>query len=484
LIREKRLARGLPALITRDKTTALETSVTVGPGADRGSAAAVIFCGAGFSILLLLSAALGARQALAVPSFAIQTSQPCAACHIGSFGPQLTPFGRDFKLHGYVASDGKDHGLPLAFTTQTSFTHTAVAQPGGAAPGFKPNDNVAVDQASLYYAGRITPQVGAFIEFMFDGVNQQPQLGNADIRYAREGQLFGQDVVWGITANNSPTVQDPWNSTPVWGFPYNQSALAPTPMAAPLVDGGLGQRVAGIGAYMLWNNLLYLEADAYKGLGPAALRMVGQVPIDGSDRTTAFMPYARLAVIRDWQSHHVELGAYALSANVVPGDNQTFGLSTRKTDAALDANYQYISDPTKVTSDRLSVHATYIHETARMEASEAQALTGALLDHSLDTMRVDISYSFAATVTPSVQYFRTTGTADVNYWATTNGSPNSDGMILEVAYVPWGKPDSPFPNFNLRLALQYVNYFGFDGSSTNARSNNNFFFSLWTAVKF
>ena len=36
-------------------------------------------------------------------------------------------------------------GLPLAFTTQTSFTHTATAQPGGAAPGFKPNDNAAVD---------------------------------------------------------------------------------------------------------------------------------------------------------------------------------------------------------------------------------------------------------------------------------------------------------------------------------------------------
>jgi hypothetical protein len=57
-------------------------------------------------------------------------------------------------------------------------------------------------------------------------------------------------------------------------------------------------------------------------------------------------------------------------------------------------------------------------------------------------------------------------------------------MILEVAYVPWGKPNSPFQNVNLRLAVQYVNYFSFDGSSTNANANNNFYFSLWTAVKF
>jgi hypothetical protein len=471
-------------LTARDRATGFETSVTAGPSADRGRAAAVIFCGSGLSILLLLSAVLGTRQALAVPSFAVQTSQPCATCHIGSFGPQLTPQGRDFKLHGYIASDGKDHGLPLAWVTQTSFTHTAVSHPGGAAPGFRQNDNIALDSAAAYYAGRITPEIGGFMKFRFNGVKQQASVSGIDIRHAREGELFGQNALWGITANNAPTVQDSWNSTPVWGFPYNRSALASTPIAAPLVNGGLSQRVAGGGAYLLWNDLVYWEADAYKGLNSDALRAEGQVPITGSDRTTAFMPYARFALIRDWQSHHMELGAFVLSADVVPGRNQTFGVGTRKTDSAFDATYQYISDPTKVTSDRLSAHATYIHETAGTEASPAKALKGMLLDHLLDTMRVDVSYSFAATVTPSVQYFRTAGTADLKYWATPNGSPNSDGMIFEVAYVPWGKPDSPYPNVNLRLVTQYVSYFSFNGSSINARSNNSLFFGLQTAAKF
>jgi hypothetical protein len=470
-------------LIARDQTTAVKTSVTVAPSADRAWAAAILFCGSAFSMLLLLFAALGPRQALAVPAFAVQTGQPCASCHIGAFGPHLTPQGRDFKLHGYVGNDGKDHGLPLAFTTQTSFTHTAVPQPGGAAPGFRPNDNFAVDQVAVYYAGKIAPEVGGFIEAKYDAVHQQPRLDNVDIRYAHEGQLLGQEVLFGITANNGPTVQDPWNSTPIWGYPFTRSALAPTPMAATLVDGSLGQRVAGIGTYTLWNDLLYLEAATYKGLDSTALRAVGQ-DIEASDRTTAFMPYGRLALIRDWQSHHLELGGYALSGNVIPGNNQTFGLFTRKTDAALDATYQFISDPAKVTSDRLSAHATYIHETASMEASPAQTLTGALLDHTLDTFRIDISYSFAATVTPSIQYFRTAGTTDINYWGTPNGSPNSDGMIFELAYVPWGKPDSPFPNVNVRLSAQYVSYFSFDGTTANARNNNNFYFNLWTAMKF
>jgi hypothetical protein len=248
-------------LITSNIAPTPVTSVPVESRADRGWSVAVIFCGSGFLILLLLSAGMGTRQALAVPAFAIQTGQPCASCHIGSYGPQLTPQGRDFKLHGYVASDGKDHGLPLAMTTQTSFTHTAAPQPHGAAPGFKPNDNIAFDQAALYYAGKISSEVGGFIKLRYNGVKQQSQIGSVDIRHTGEGQLFGQDVLWGLTANNSPTVQDPWNSTPVWGFPYSRSALAPTPVATPLVNGRLSQRVAGVGAYTLWNDLLYWEAD-------------------------------------------------------------------------------------------------------------------------------------------------------------------------------------------------------------------------------
>jgi hypothetical protein len=448
---------------------ALETMLSVGLSVGRAGL-----------LILLLSAALGAGRALAVPAFAVQTSQPCASCHVGAFGPQLKPFGRDFKLHGYVGNDGKDHGLPLATTARTSYTHTA--QPQDAPPGFRPNDNAIIDIVSLYYAGRIAPQLGGFIEVTFDGVAHRPHLDNVDIRRAAEGRLLGHDMVWGLTANNGPTVSDPWNSTPIWGFPYNRSPLAPTPMAATLVDGGLAQRVGGAGAYMLWNDLLYAEVDVYKGLDATALKTLGQAP-DAGNQTTSFVPYARLALIKDWGSHHAEVGAYALTGSVLPGGNQTFGLGTRAIDTALDANYQFIFDPAKVTSNMLSAHATYIHEDSTIDASAPQTLFGTLR-HSLDTVRFDVSYSFAATVTPSVQYFRTAGTTDAAYWSTPTGSPNSDGMILEVAYVPWGKPDSPFPNMNLRLAMQYVNYFTFDGSSANARNNNNFYMSLWTALKF
>ena len=42
-------------------------------------------------------------QIYALPSFARQTGQRCAACHVGGNWPQLTPWGRFFKLAGYTA---------------------------------------------------------------------------------------------------------------------------------------------------------------------------------------------------------------------------------------------------------------------------------------------------------------------------------------------------------------------------------------------
>ena len=50
--------------------------------------------------------------AQAVPNYAQQTGQPCTACHIGAYGPQLTAFGRAFKIGGYTQTGG-DEGTPI-----------------------------------------------------------------------------------------------------------------------------------------------------------------------------------------------------------------------------------------------------------------------------------------------------------------------------------------------------------------------------------
>ncbi len=66
-------------------------------------------------------------QADAVPSYARQTGQECIACHV-SF-PELTPYGRYFKLTGYTigktafSKEGVNY-VPLAVMAQASVTNT------------------------------------------------------------------------------------------------------------------------------------------------------------------------------------------------------------------------------------------------------------------------------------------------------------------------------------------------------------------------
>jgi hypothetical protein len=51
-------------------------------------------------LALIFPGLLYASPARALPSFAQQTGQPCAACHVGAFGRQLKPYRREFKLYG------------------------------------------------------------------------------------------------------------------------------------------------------------------------------------------------------------------------------------------------------------------------------------------------------------------------------------------------------------------------------------------------
>ena len=429
------------------------------------------------SVFIILFASSSAR---AVPSFSTQTGQACSACHVGSFGPQLTPYGRQFKLSGYTQSDGGNHGLPLALMMQSSFTSTQKSQNPPPVSGFGPNNNFSLDQVSAFYAGAVTSSTGAFIQTTYDGINNVIHWDNSDVRYAHQGTIQGIDYTAGITFNNNPTVQDLWNSTPAWGFPYAKSGLAPSPAASTLIDGSLAQAVMGGGAYASFNDLLYVEADAYHGLSQNIRNGLGVVPVAGTDQYDGFMPYWRVALEHTFGGeHYFEVGTYGISADRFPGGDQTTGLKDHFLDNAVDVNYQWTADPDNL----VSLHGTFIHENENLDASYALG-NSTNASERLDTFRADASYSYQNTYTPSVQYFTTHGTSDATWWGTSTGlaSPNSQGYIVELGYVPFGKPDSPLPWVNGRLALQYVGYTEFDGTPSHASDNNTIFLNLWLSL--
>jgi hypothetical protein len=78
------------------------------------------------SLLTISSATLFTSfEANALPSFSRQTGASCSQCHTQSFGPNLTPFGRDFKLGGYTMGGGKASNIPaVSALISGSFTNT------------------------------------------------------------------------------------------------------------------------------------------------------------------------------------------------------------------------------------------------------------------------------------------------------------------------------------------------------------------------
>ncbi len=203
------------------------------------------------SVLAVASVCIvGVRPVQALPSYARQTGQECAACHNGF--PELTPYGRQFKLNGYVWSGGTSNLPPIAAVATPTFTNVRKGVDGGLAPGFGYNNDFAFT-GSLFYGGKIFDNLGAFAQVTYDNVPNNINWDNTDIRYARPSELFGREAVFGVSANNNPTVNDVWNSTPAWGYPYVASELAPTPDTSTLIEGNLAQQVIGFNPYVYWN---------------------------------------------------------------------------------------------------------------------------------------------------------------------------------------------------------------------------------------
>jgi hypothetical protein len=302
------------------------------------------------------------QDALAVPSFARQTGMACTQCHVQAFGPNLTPLGREFKLNGYTQG-GVRKFPPISAMIQGSFTNTQKDQPEDAAPNFGKNNNFALDEASFFYAGQVLSKLGAFVQVTYEGVEKKVSLDNTDIRLANNIQLGNQNIIYGISLNNSPTVQDLWNTTPIWGFPFVSSSLAPTPDAAALIDDTLSAQVGGATAYTMINDLLYLEAGAYTTFAKDFQQAMGtfnseQNKIDGG------APYWRIALQHEWNGHYFELGHYGLKANVFPGRNQNAG-TNQFTDLAVDATYQFIGNLKHI----FEIKSTYIREDQDLKAS-------------------------------------------------------------------------------------------------------------------
>ena len=101
-----------------------------------------------------------ASMAHALPAYARQTGQNCVACHV-SF-PELTPYGRWFKLSGYTI--GTRQTIPLAVMAQVGATTIKNNDDGNGGVVTARNREPVLNGASLFLAGKVNDNVGAFVQ--------------------------------------------------------------------------------------------------------------------------------------------------------------------------------------------------------------------------------------------------------------------------------------------------------------------------------
>ena len=425
----------------------------------------------------------GTAQAL--PSYAQQTGMPCSQCHTVAFGPQLTAYGRQFKLNGYVWGNSDSH-VPLALMTVIGQTHTSADQTE-APEHYGANDNFAVNELTGFLAGRLGSHVGSFVEAAYSGTERNLAWGAFDVRSAWSGTLGKTGYVAGVTLNNNPTVTDLWNSTPVWSYPYTGSELAPTPAAAPILYDGISERALGPSFYVMLNNHYYLEVGAYKGLGDSMLKHLG-LSADDNLHMKGLSPYWRAVAEFASGPNDFSFGLVGLHSRLHP--DTALAATDNYSDIGVDGTYQYSSGHHAVTANMSLVHERR-HLNASYQNDESDTVSS-----TLDSKRVDVTYAYRQTWAASAGVFDTTGSRNNALFApadtegSASGSPNSNGYTLQLEYVPFGKQDSLHaPWLNARFGLQYTGYHRFNGGRSNydgfgrsASANNTLFLFAWLAM--
>jgi hypothetical protein len=468
-------------------------------------------------IACLTMAALWSGTAGAVPVFNRQTGQNCVACHAGGQFPDLTPYGRLFKMTGYTIGE---HAVPLAAMAVGSYTktrNTSSSDPDfDARANFPKDGNLIFQTASVFLAGKVTNNIGGFVQVTYDNYDHQSETDshwvghtvtdNVDLRYVDRFINPANDLIVGATLNNNPTVTDPWNSAPAWGF--NVVPGSSGPEVTPIIAGGLAQNVAGLGAYMYWNKTVYAELGTYRTANGFWSFMSQGFNVNRGDMNIVKggnNPYWRLALTRDWGPHSAMVGTSGFRAKVYPDPTDPTGPTNDFRDVGIDGQYQYILHPHAVT-----VTASYIHEKIDYASTvggqfaplDPDGTLGLPLTNTSDTLkmfRAKASYAYNARYGGTLSFFDITGSTNSllqssafdpenpgqplegseSVGGNATGNPATRGWTAELFYLPVQY---------VRVGMQYTWFNKFNGASNNydafgrnASDNNTLFLYVWAA---
>ncbi len=247
--------------------------------------------------------------------------------------------------------------------------------------------------------------------------------------------------------------------------------------------------VAGLGAYLWFNDSVYFEFSEYH----SSFNGNGTPTADSSNlgnqggALDKFAPYARLAYEYDWGYHSAEIGAGAMYVNWIPSVGyisaqqvlaqnaaslasgltpaqiangqsayataQTFnpGAVNRYTDLTLDWQYQYNGQHNIFSFLGHVTHERQQNSDQLTAATFTSPVGGPIYSNGTDTLTQVLAtaeYWRDRRYGGLVSFTRTTGTYDPLAYG-GNGSPANQYEVLELDYMPW---------LNFRFILQYNAY--------------------------
>jgi hypothetical protein len=437
-------------------------------------------------LLLIASLVCFLPDAHALPSYARQTGEKCAACHVGGNWPQLTPWGRFFKLSGYTAGrsmvdkEGFNY-IPIGLLGQVGLTWAAQPNDTQGQPVIGQNGLPEAYGFSAELGTKITDFAGIFYEYGIS--NNFPgwtgAAGPIDIRATHFFHPTDHELLVGIDSNNDPSVQDVWNTVPSWGYPFYTSPQAPGAPGSPVIA-SLGQQVGSIGLYGLLDRHFYAELSMYRvGTGLFRWMTTGTNFQNGATYLKGFNPYWRAYWTTETGPNVFMAGTFGMHANVYPNSASPTGPVDSFADTAIDSQYQYLGEKNKLTA-----RAAYTYEQQSWNASFPLGNVSSPKGN-LKTVNLSASYARLDSWTFTGGYFLSNGSSDAALYGVTNAAgatitdkPNTNGYIVQV--------DRTLTQ-NIIATVQYTGFLRFNGLTTNIdglgrhASDNN---TLWITLFF
>jgi hypothetical protein len=461
-------------------------------------------------------------SASALPLFARQTGQNCVACHAGGQFPELTPYGRLFKMTGYTIGE---RTIPLSAMAVLSHSRVAdTSRSDDAGSDFQKNGKAIFATGSVFLGGKVSDNLGAFAQFTYDPYAIQNADGsfsghtaadNVDLRYADRYIDLKRDFIFGVSVNNNPSVSDPWNTAAAW----MQYVPVPSPTSSRFIDGNApypgyaaGGNIAGVTVYGFWNRTIYAELGAY-GTSRGALSFM-HAGLANADVTKlkGLNPYWRLAWNHEWGPHNLMIGTAGMTAKIYDDPLNTSDASTvhRTRDLSIDAQYQYLLDPHTVTAQAVYMRSRHRYpdflggQPAAFVDELGNSLANTNSEDTTNLFRAKLTYTWQARYGGSIGFFNLTGTTNTanqtsgfspdtltvtsdpgaavpsqRVGGSLTGNPATRGMTFEAFWTPVQY---------MRIGAQYTAYSryngaadNYDGFGRNARDNNSLFLYLWAA---